>query len=167
MTNDTAKTYDLVVTRSFNASLASIWKTWSDPELVMKWWGPVGFTSPSCKMDFREGGVSLVCMRAPREYGGQDLYNTWTYKKIVPLQRIEFVLNFSDKDSNKLDPAKMGIPPGVPIDVPHVIVFKALDENKTEITVTEYGYTTDQAHNMSKVGLEQCLDKMAAIFTKN
>lgn len=166
MTNDTAKTHDLVVTRVFNASLASIWKTWSDPELVMKWWGPVGFTSPSCKMDFREGGVSLVCMRAPKEFGGQDMYNTWTYKKIIPLQRIEYVLSFSDKDSNKVDPSKMGVPPGVPEDVPHVIIFKALGNNKTEITVTEHGYTTDQARNMSKAGLEQCLDKMAAIFAK-
>lgn len=56
------------------------------------------FTSPLAKMDFREGGVSLVCMRAPKEFGGFDMYNTWTYTKIVPHERIEFTLNFSDKD---------------------------------------------------------------------
>ena len=26
-----------------------------DPEMVMQWWGPDGFTSPSARMDFREG----------------------------------------------------------------------------------------------------------------
>jgi uncharacterized protein YndB with AHSA1/START domain len=157
----TQETKSLSVTRTFDAPVASVWKHWSDSDKVMKWWGPKGFTSPLAKMDFREGGVSLVCMRAPKEFGGFDMYNTWTYKKIVPHERIEFVLNFSDKDGNKLDPAKMGLPPGIPQDVPHVITFKALGDKKTEMTVSEYGYTTDQAVETSKAGLEQCLDKMA------
>jgi hypothetical protein len=29
------------------------------------------------------------------------------------------------------------------------------------MTVTEYGYTSDQALELSKSGLEQCLDKLA------
>ncbi len=166
MTIDTTEKLNLVVTRVFNAPVASVWKSWSDGEQVMRWWGPKGFTSPTCKMDFREGGVSLVCMRAPKEFGGQDMYNTWSYQKIVPMQRIEFILNFADKDGNKLDLAKMGIPPGVPKDVPHVITFKALGDGRTEITVTEYGYESEQAVNISRSGLVECLDKMEAIFTK-
>jgi uncharacterized protein YndB with AHSA1/START domain len=161
MTQDNSATKNLSVTRTFAAPVERVWKQWSESENVMRWWGPTGFTSPLAKMDFREGGVSLVCMRAPKEFGGFDMYNTWSYKKIVPHERIEFVLNFSDKDGNKLDPAKMGLPPGIPQDVPHVITFKSLGENKTEMTVNEYGYTTDTAVQTSKAGLEQCLDKMA------
>jgi uncharacterized protein YndB with AHSA1/START domain len=161
MTQDNSTTKDLSVTRTFDAPVERVWKQWSESENVMRWWGPTGFTSPLAKMDFREGGVSLVCMRAPKEFGGFDMYNTWSYKKIVPHERIEFVLNFSDKDGNKLDPAKMGLPPGIPQDVPHVITFKSLGENKTEMTVNEYGYTTDTAVQTSKAGLDQCLDKMA------
>lgn len=161
MTQDTSTTKNLSVTRTFDAPVERVWKQWSESENVMRWWGPTGFTSPLAKMDFREGGVSLVCMRAPKEFGGFDMYNTWSYKKIVPHERIEFVLNFSDKDGNKLDPAKMGLPPGIPQDVPHVITFKSLGENKTEMTVNEYGYTTDTAVQTSKAGLDQCLDKMA------
>jgi predicted enzyme related to lactoylglutathione lyase len=37
---------------------------------------------------------------------------------------------------------------------------------KTEMTVTEYSYTSDQAHDLSKAGLEQCLDKMAASLAR-
>jgi uncharacterized protein YndB with AHSA1/START domain len=161
-TTMTQETKNMTVTRTFDAPVANVWKHWSDSDKVMKWWGPKGFTSPLAKMDFREGGVSLVCMRAPQEFGGFDMYNTWTYKKIVPHERIEFTLNFADKDGNKLDPSKMGLPPGIPLDVPHVITFKSLGDKKTEMTVTEYGYTTDQAVETSKAGLEQCLDKMAA-----
>lgn len=170
MTNDTTGTRDLVVTRVFNAPVASVWKTWSDPELVMKWWGPTGFTSPTCKMDFREGGTSLVCMRAPKEFGGQDMYNTWAYKKIVPMELIEFVLDWADKDGNRIDPASIGLPPDMPRDVRHVITFKDLSNGlptaKTEMTITEFGYTSDQQFDMSKAGLEQCIDKMGAIFSK-
>jgi uncharacterized protein YndB with AHSA1/START domain len=161
---DTSKKYDVVVTRVFDAPVEQVWKAWSESEQVMRWWGPTGFTSPMVKMDFRVGGRSLVCMRAPKEFGGQDMFNTWTYQKIDSLERIEFILNFSDKDGNKLNPAKIGLPPGIPEDVPHVIIFRKLGENKTEMTVTEYGYASQETVNMSKSGLEQCLDKMAASF---
>ncbi len=117
-------------------------------------------------MDFRVGGASLVCMRAPAEYGGQDMYHTWTYTRIDPHERIEFVSNFADKDRAHLDPAAMGMPPGVPHEVPHVITFNKAtgDDRRTQMSVTEYGYTTEQARDLSKAGMEQCLDKMAAMF---
>lgn len=162
MTQDNSATRNLSVTRIFDAPVEKVWKQWSESENVMRWWGPKGFTSPLAKMDFREGGVSLVCMRAPKEFGSFDMYNTWSYKKIVPHERIEFVLNFADKDGTKLDPAKTGLPPGIPPDVPHVITFKSVGNGKTEMTVNEYGYTTDMAVQTSKAGLEECLDKMAA-----
>jgi uncharacterized protein YndB with AHSA1/START domain len=157
---------NVVVTRVFAAPVEQVWKAWSEPAMVMQWWGPTGFTSPMAKMDFREGGTSLVCMRAPKEFGGQDTYNTWTYRKIDPNKLIEFILNFTDKDGKKLDPAAMDMPPGIPKDVRHVITFKAVGDSQTEMTVTEYGYTSDQAHDLSKAGLEQCLDKMAASFAR-
>lgn len=69
------KTRDLVVTRVFDAPVERAWKAWSDSEHVKRWWGPEGFTSPVARMDFREGGTSLVCMRSSE---GQDFYNTWT-----------------------------------------------------------------------------------------
>jgi uncharacterized protein YndB with AHSA1/START domain len=164
MANDTTNKKDLTVTRIFNAPVASVWKAWNDPDQVMKWWGPDKFTSPSCKMNFREGGTTLVCMRAPREFGGQDMYNTWLYTKIVPMERIEHVLDWADKDGNRIDPSTMGLPADMPRDVRHLITFKDLGNGKTEMTVTEFGYTSEQHFKLSKQGLEQCLDKMAVLF---
>ncbi len=161
------KTYDLVVTRVFDAPIDLVWKAWSDPKHVMQWWGPTGFTSPSCEMDFREGGRALVCMRAPAEYGGQDMYNTWNYQKIVPMQRIEYILNFADQNGNTLDPSQVGVPPGVPRDVRHLVTLKPEGEKKTELSVTEFGYLSEEAVVLSKAGLEECLDKMAASFVRD
>jgi uncharacterized protein YndB with AHSA1/START domain len=154
---------DLVVTRVFDAPVESVWKAWSDSDQVKRWWGPTGFSCPVAKMDFREGGTSLVAMRTPE---GKDFYNTWTYKKIVRHQRIEFVLDWADKDGNRVDPSSMGLPPEMPKEVRHLITFKSLPEKKTEMTITEFGYTSDQILELSKAGLQQCLDKMAASFVR-
>jgi uncharacterized protein YndB with AHSA1/START domain len=156
--------HNVVVTRVFNAPVEKVWKAWSEPELVMRWWGPTGFTAPVANMDFREGGTSLVCMRAPKEFGGQDLYNTWTYTKIVPLGMIEFIQNFADKDGNKIEPASVGLPPDIPYEVRHVIIFKSVSDSQTELIITEYGYPNEEIVALSKAGMEQCIDKMAEIL---
>lgn len=155
------RTRDLVVSRVIDAPVEQVWRAWSEPELVKRWWGPTMFTCPLARMDFREGGTSLVCMRSP---DGQDYYNTWAYRKIEPQQSIEYILNFADKDGNRIEPSDAGLPPDIPTDVRHTVTFRALDGGKTEMVVTEYGYVSDQVLEMSKMGLEQCLDKMAAIF---
>src|SRR6185436_20312685 len=64
---------DLVITRMFDAPVELVWKAWTEPEYVMRWWGPKNFTSPSCRIDFREGGKFVFHMRAPKDFqGGQD-----------------------------------------------------------------------------------------------
>lgn len=157
---------DLVFKRVFEAPLERVWRAWTDPEQVMRWWGPNGFTCPVARIDFREGGVSLVCMRAPKEFGGQDMYSTWTYAQIVPLRRIEYLHHFADKDGCRVDPAAQGLPPDMPAEVRNLVTFRAVGDNKTEITVTEYDWPVGQMMEMSRQGMEQCLDKMAASFVK-
>lgn len=159
-------THKVEVTRLFDAPVEEVWRAWSEPAYIRQWWGPTGFTCPRAEIDFREGGTSLVVMRAPEEYGGQEIYNTWTYRKIDPHQRIELMSHFTDKGRAKLDPAELGMPPGIPKEVPHVIAFKELDGNRTEMTVTEYGYALEETRDLSKMGMEQCLDKMAMIFIR-
>ncbi len=98
-------------------------------------------------MDFREGGTSLVCMRAPAEYGGQDLYNTWTYTRIVPNERIEFVQHFADQDGNKVSPTAHGLPPKTIEQIERAKQAAALLEQGVSIldAVYEMGYA-DQPH---------------------
>ena len=157
------KTRDLIVTRVFDAPVELMWKAWTDPQYIMKWWGPDYFTSPSAKIDLRVGGTSLVCMRAPKEFGGMDMYSTWVYQKIVPLERIEFIQNLADKDGNLIDPAEIGMPPEFPRDTRTVVTFKDLGNGKTEMTVTEYNMPTAETEmgKNAELGLNQSLDKMA------
>ena len=48
----------------------------------------------------------------------------------------------------------------------HVITFKAEGANGTEMTVTEYGYTEAAVVEISKEGMNQVLDKMAALVAQ-
>jgi uncharacterized protein YndB with AHSA1/START domain/predicted enzyme related to lactoylglutathione lyase len=159
-----APTHDLTVTRVLDAPVGEAWKAWTEPGYVMRWWGPTGFTSPLADMDVRVGGRSLVCMRAPAEYGGQDMFNTWTYRAVVPPERLEFDLRFTDAHGAPLDAAS--IPPGVPSEVPHVVTLRPLEGGRSELTVREFGYATAEARDISQAGLEQCLDKMAALYRR-
>ena len=132
----------LIIRREFDAPVELVWQAWTDPQHVMRWWGPHHFTSPSCQMDFREGGEALVCMRSP---DGQDFYSTWTYSRIVPMQRIEFTQSLADADGRKLDPATLGLPADFPQDTRTVLTFEALGD-KTQFSITEY----DQPDGTSK-----------------
>ena len=161
----TTQTKNLIVTRVFDAPVELVWKAWSDPQHVMRWWGPTYFSSPSCQMDFREGGTTVVCMRAPQEFGGQDMYSTWAYQKIVPMQRIEYLNNMSDKDGRRIDPASLGLRADFPQDVRTVVTFKPMGE-KTEMTIAQYGFPEGEMFEMAEMGLNQSLDKMAATFAE-
>lgn len=151
------------VTRTFNATVAQVWQVWTDPELVKRWWGPQHFTSPMAKIDFREGGRSLVSMLAPKEMGGQEFFSIWEYIRIVPLQSIEFIQSLADKDGNKVHPTKVGMPADFPLEIRTVVTFKLLSAKQTEMTVTEYADMGSTSH-FALLGLQQSMDKMVAIF---
>jgi uncharacterized protein YndB with AHSA1/START domain len=149
-------THDLSSTRILPVPPAETWKAWEESEYVKQWWGPHGFTCPIADVEFREGGRTLVCMRAP---DFDDMFNTWTYGRIVPHERIEYVLRFTDAAGTPHDPPM----PGVPSEVSHVVTFAPFDGGTT-LTVSEFGYETAEAAEVSQGGLEQCLDKLVAIF---
>lgn len=169
MTDTTANVEkrDLVITRIFDAPIELVWKAWTDPEYVMRWWGPTGFTSPSCKIDFRVGGKFLFHMRAPKEFqGGQDFYTAGVYKQILPMKLIEFSQGLADKDGNRIDPATMGMPADFPKEIPSALAFKRVGD-KTELTVTERDWTVGQMLEMSEAGMNQCLDKLAELLARH
>ncbi len=154
-------TRNVVVARTFPVPPDEVWRAWAEPELVRRWWGPIGFTCPLAKMDLRAGGMSLVAMRDP---AGNDMYSTWAYTTVTPHESFAYVFNLADAGGNKLDPVALGFPPDFPVDARHEVRFSALADGGTEMVMTEYGYTNAELYELSKRGLEECLDKMVAIF---
>jgi uncharacterized protein YndB with AHSA1/START domain len=157
---------DLVVTRIIDAPIELVWKAWTDPEHVMKWWGPKYYTSPSCKIDLREGGIYVFCMRAPQNQGGQDSYTAGVFIKIVPMELLEFTQGMADQDGNPIDPAQAGMPPDFPKAIRTVVTFKRFRGDMTELTVTEYAWPASQMMVYSIAGLHQSIDKLIESLKK-
>lgn len=157
-------TQDLVFTRTFNVPVERVWQAWTDPELVKQWWGPDGFSCPLARIDFREGGTSLLAMHAPAELHMPDAYSIWTYTKITPNARIEYIHNLSDADGNKIDPTTMGMPADFPQEQRHVLELEAPGNGQTRLMFTEYGWPDGQMRELSRMGMEQCLSKMEKLL---
>jgi uncharacterized protein YndB with AHSA1/START domain len=56
---------ELRLTRILGAPRGLVFKAWTDPEQVARWWGPRGFTNPVCELDARVGGLIRIDMRGP------------------------------------------------------------------------------------------------------
>ncbi len=159
------KKEDLVVTRIFDAPLELVWKAWTEPERVMRWWGPAYYTSPSCKLDLRVGGKYVFAMQAPADQGGQVSYTSGVYKRIVTMELLEFTQGLSDQDGNRIDPAEAGMPPDFPRELHTAVTFKAKGE-MTEVTIIQSGWTRSQMFVYALAGTQQEMDKLSAYVAR-
>lgn len=56
---------ELTISRVFDAPREVVFRAWTDPEQLGRWWGPHGFTNPVVDIDPRPGGRWRIYMRAP------------------------------------------------------------------------------------------------------
>lgn len=87
----------IIMERTLQAPIDLVWKTWSDPAHVGKWWGPNGFTTTTHKHDFRPGGTWQHTMHGP---DGTDYPNYTRYIDVEPLSRITYTNGVSADDPN-------------------------------------------------------------------
>jgi len=79
---------EIVITRTFDAPRALVFKVWTDPKHVAQWWGPSGFTAPVCELDLRVGGQFSIHLLGPN---GVTYPCTGTFREIVKPERIVYV----------------------------------------------------------------------------
>jgi uncharacterized protein YndB with AHSA1/START domain len=163
--NVEARKEELFVTRILDAPLELVWKAWTEPEQVRRWWGPKYYTSPSCKIDLRVGGKYIFAMQAPADQGGQVSYSSGVYQRIVPMELLEFTQGLSDADGNRIDPQQAGMPADFPKEMHTVVTFKAKG-NMTELTIREEGWTAGQMYVYALAGTQQQIDKLADVLSK-
>ena len=58
-------TKQLVIERILKASPERVFDAFTDPEQLMKWWWPNGFTCPAAEVDLRVGGRYRLAMEWP------------------------------------------------------------------------------------------------------
>ena len=150
----------MVVTRIIDAPRELVWKAFTQPQYVQQWWGPKGFTSPSCRSDFRVGGTFLYCMRAP---DGQEGWTGGQFHEIVPNEKIVYSMYFSDAAGNRVDPETLGIEHEAIEGAYDEVLFEDLGDGRTKITLIG-NETMENARASGQLeGTEQILDKLAAV----
>jgi uncharacterized protein YndB with AHSA1/START domain len=77
----------LVIERIFSAPPDRVFRAWTDPATLAKWWGPEGFTTPEYKMDVRPGGKYRTTMVSPT---GESHTCSGVYREVVPAKRLVF-----------------------------------------------------------------------------
>jgi uncharacterized protein YndB with AHSA1/START domain len=88
----------LVITRVFDAPRSLVFKAWTHPDHLTRWWGPHGFTVLSCSMDFRVGGGWSLSMRSP---AGVVDRQRGVFREIVEPERLVFTYAFEDEHGKR------------------------------------------------------------------
>jgi uncharacterized protein YndB with AHSA1/START domain len=92
-------TREITLTRVIDAPRDLVFRMWTDPVHLAKWWGPRDFTNPVCEIDFRPGGALRIVMRAP---DGTDYPMAGNFREIVAPERLVFTNCALDRDGNVL-----------------------------------------------------------------
>ncbi|MGF6211177.1 SRPBCC family protein [Comamonas sp. 4034] len=87
MSTNTTHAQDLVLTRLIDAPAATLYRCWTDPELMKQWFVPKPWTIARVELDLRPGGGSLVVMRDPE---GKEYPNAGVYLEVVPERKLVF-----------------------------------------------------------------------------
>lgn len=76
---------DLVLERTVDVPPAIVWKAWTEPEHVVKWFTPAPWSTVACEIDLRPGGLFRTIMRSPE---GKDHPNEGCYLEVTPVRRL-------------------------------------------------------------------------------
>src|SRR2546427_12108977 len=138
---------ELVTTHTFDAPRELVWKAWTDPKLIPKWWGPRRYSTTVDKMDVRPGGTWRFVQRDAEgnEYGFHG-----EYREVVPPKRLVGTFEYEGM-------------PG------HVLVETATFEEirgKTKLTQSSLFQNSEDLEGMLASGMEEGAAETMERFTE-
>jgi uncharacterized protein YndB with AHSA1/START domain len=151
---DAAPTSDreLVLTRLIDAPREKLFKAWTDPDLLKRWFAPLPWTTPHAELDVRPGGANLIVMRGP---DGKEFPNRGVYLEIVPNER----LVVTDAYTNAWAPSEKPF-------MTAILTFED-EDGKTRYTARVRHWTVADRETHEKMGFHQgwgqCTDQLAAL----
>lgn len=83
----------MVLTRTIHASPEKVWRCWTDPALIARWFGPEGYSCVTQEINLVEGGLWRFDMIGP---DGTVWRNRHRITRQVPPSRIEFLMDADD-----------------------------------------------------------------------
>jgi uncharacterized protein YndB with AHSA1/START domain len=124
----TAQPYVFKMSRLMDAPIDRVWRAWTTPEILGKWFSPKGVKSFLAKLDLRPGGSYHYGLENP---DGSKYYGRWMIIDVQPNSKLEFINSFSDEN---MGITRHPMSPTWPAELHSTILFRAIGE-KTEVEV--------------------------------
>jgi uncharacterized protein YndB with AHSA1/START domain len=144
---------EFTVTRVLPAPRQQVWRAWTEPARLVRWWGPSGFTVPldSVSMDVRPGGRLRATMVADAD--GTRYPVDLVFREVVAARRL--VLAWGD-------PGHPAPPEGAGV----ATITLSDRGHQTELTFSQTGANTEQGHANARTGWGQALQRLAEYLDK-
>lgn len=142
---------EIVITRIFDAPRDLVFKVWTQPEHLKRWFGPRSLTMTVCEVDLRPGGAYRLVLRAA---DGEEYGFSGVYREIVPPARLVFTDGFEGMPGHE------------------AVVTVTFDEHDgaTKITSTSLYQSAEDRDGHIKSGMEEgmreSLDRVAELLAK-
>lgn len=77
--------HDLVFERQTNLPVEQLWKAWTDPQILMKWFCPKPWRVTDCRIDLYAGGEFYTVMEGPN---GEKVPGSGCYLEVIPGKKL-------------------------------------------------------------------------------
>ncbi len=145
-----APKHALEIFRVFDAPPRLVFKLWTTPEHLLRWWGPKDFSATSRTLEFREGGHYRHTILGP---DGQAHGMSGVFREIVEPKRIVFTFAWDDEN-------------GRPADETLVTVTLVAEGEKTRLTFRQEPFGDIATRDSHAEGWGECLDRLGAYLSE-
>jgi uncharacterized protein YndB with AHSA1/START domain len=146
---------EFVITRTIDAPRALVFRAWTDPKQMARWWGPRVFTNPVCELDARPGGTFLIVMRGP---DGVEYPYRGAYLEVVEPERIVYTDNTSEHPEAWHEMVNKHLRDGgegkTSLQLHWTVTFEELD-GKTKLTIRALFPTAATRDAFLKIGMSE------------
>jgi uncharacterized protein YndB with AHSA1/START domain len=152
VTEDPTTGERVIVRRVIAAARERVFRNWTEPDLLKRWWGPGGFTCPVAEVDLRPGGTYRLVMLPAG--GAPEMSVTGTYREIDPPARLVYTWRWGS------GPAASDHESIVTVEFMHV------EDERTEVIVTHDRFPAGHDTSPYRSGWEEGLEKLDVAIRK-
>lgn len=148
----------IVLTRILDAPRERVWRAWTEPARLKRWWAPKDCTTPHCTVDLRPGGAFHYCIRMP---DGQDVWGLGVYREVVEPERLVYTDSFADAQGNPVPPSEYRMGAEHPAEALVTVTFEDL-AGKTRLTLRHAVPAKFAERQGVETGWGEMLDRLSA-----
>lgn len=151
------------ISRTFHAPVEKVFHAWTNAELIKRWYGPYGYSTPNATIDFRVGGKYVVAMKAP---DGKVTWSTGIYQEIIPNEKIVTTDQMCDMDGSPISAKEAGMLGDFADELLLTAVFEKMGDGDSRLFLTHQGVSKEM-YAECVAGWNGTLDKLQHLVEHN